>query len=252
MQTLDLDNRGLAYGDGLFETCRVVSGQIPWWDRHERRLRQGCERLAIDFDSIANRLPDQRDRALFENPDADWLKLIVTRQAAGRGYAPATDDANCFWSTGKLTRWPDRVSLDRYITLAGSAPTLAGVKHLNRLPDVLAARESSSAILTDAQGRLVCAGSANLFAVIDGRLMTPAIVSHGVAGIMREWVCENESVDVRPMSFGLLSLASECFVTNAIRGIVSIERLPNRAMSMATPVADRLRDQLQNSTWASL
>lgn len=252
MNTLDLNNRGLAYGDGLFETCRVVNGRIPWWARHERRLRQGCERLAIDFDSIANRLAEQRDRALLDSPDADWLKLIVTRQAAGRGYAPATDAADCFWSTGKHTLWPERVSLDRYITLTGSAPSLAGVKHLNRLPDVMAARESSSAILTDFEGRLVCAGSANLFAVIDGRLVTPTIVSHGVAGIMREWVCENESVSVRPMSVGLLSLASECFVTNAIRGIVSVERLPNRAMSAATPVADRLREELQNSTWASL
>ena len=87
------DDRGLAYGDGLFETMRVHRGTVPWWDAHWARLQRGAERLRL-------RLPDARLAceqaiALFAEDSADdgdgVLKLIVTRGGGGRGYAPSPD-----------------------------------------------------------------------------------------------------------------------------------------------------------------
>ncbi|MEO0364735.1 MAG: aminotransferase class IV [Pseudomonadota bacterium] len=250
---LELDNRGLAYGDGLFETCRVRRGLVPWLDRHLSRLKKGAEVLRLDWQSIHTGLQQELRDVLEQAPDSDWVKLIVTRTARGRGYAPTTTTAMRFWQTGPMKPATERVSIGGFVSRSGGDPVLAGLKHLSRLPDVLATGgpdEQGERLILDAQGRVVCATSSNVFFVVDGEVLTPRLISQGVRGVMAEWV--SEQIDVRrcAIAHGMVSLASECFLTNALRGVISVSEIAKQPFSLDTPVANGLRSRLLKSSWA--
>ncbi|MEO1581709.1 MAG: aminotransferase class IV [Pseudomonadota bacterium] len=252
---IDIYNRAFAYGDGVFETCKVHEGDVPWWPRHRVRLQMGCETLGIGWEDVSARLDSGRDTILAEHPDADWLKLVVARASSGRGYKRTTTDAELYWAAGTMTPWAPRISIVEFVTNPNSNARLAGIKHLNRLPEVLASDcadpvNGNDVLTTDVDDRVVCASSSNFFAVIDGCIVTPSIETAGVRGIMREWVCEVDDVQIRALSRGLLMMASECFLTNAIRGIVSVDRIESRKLLAHTPVADRLRIRLGETEWA--
>ncbi len=252
---IDINNRAFAYGDGVFETCKVQRGDVPWWRRHRARLRGGCEALGIGWDDVSTRLDSGRDAILAEHHDADWLKLVVARASSGRGYKRTTTDAQLYWTAGTMTPWAPRISIVEFVTNPNTNPQLAGIKHLNRLPEVLASDRAdpingNDVLTTDLNHRVVCASSSNFFAVIDGCIVTPPINTAGVKGIMREWVCEVDDVQIRALSRGLLAMASECFLTNAIRGVVSVDRIVGRELPVPTPVADRLRTKLGETEWA--
>ncbi|MEM6819666.1 MAG: aminotransferase class IV [Pseudomonadota bacterium] len=248
-------NRAFAYGDGVFETCKVREGVVPWWPRHLVRLRKGCDVLGIAWEAVATALDDGRDATLRDHPEANWLKLVVARASTGRGYKRVTDDAELFWTAGTATPWAERLAITEFVKNPNINAQLAGIKHLNRLPEVLTSDAADQAngieiLTTDSSNRVVCASSSNVFAVIDGCILTPRIDAVGVRGVMRDWVCEVEDVQVRALSRGLLSMASECFLTNAIRGIVSVDRIEDRRLSESTPVADGLRTRLGQTVWA--
>lgn len=187
-------DRGLQYGDGLFETIAVVDGAPCLWDRHLARLRAGCARLAIPPPSEAQLLDDVR--CLTADVDRAVVKLIVTRGDAGRGYRPPA--APRPRRIAALTPWPgypgDWTSAGvrvRYCaTRLGRQPQLAGLKHLNRLEQVLARAEwddpaVAEGLMLDLEGCVVEGTQANLFAWRDGRLLTPVLDQCGVAGVVR-------------------------------------------------------------------
>ena len=90
-KALDPSDRGLAYGDGLFETLRAHQGALPWWPRHRARLQAGAARLGFGLPD-ATVLETALAEALQRAPDG-VLKLVLTRGAGARGYAPASDIA---------------------------------------------------------------------------------------------------------------------------------------------------------------
>jgi len=122
-------------------------------------------------------------------------------------------------------------------------PALAGMKHLNRLEQVLARAEwddeFDEGLCRDAADRVVCATSANVFAVIDGELATPAVERCGVAGVARAFILGHERVVVRDMLASELDRASEIFLSNAVRGIVPVTRLDQNRYDIG-PVARRI------------
>ncbi|HET7126267.1 MAG TPA: aminotransferase class IV, partial [Lysobacter sp.] len=145
IDALPADDRGIAYGDGLFETLRVHCGKVPWWREHWSRLRGGAERLGIS-------LPDEghvHDEAasLFADGGDGVLKLLLTRGAGERGYAPPTDPVPT-WIVSRhgMPATPGR-SLHLHVcgTRLASQPVLAGIKHCNRLEQVLARSEAERA-----------------------------------------------------------------------------------------------------------
>ncbi len=246
---LDAVQRGLAYGDGVFETMRARDGDIALWAAHLDRLTAGCKRLALDAPPEAL-LVEERDRVLRDAPDA-VLKLMVWREAAGHGYDPAGERAtHRSWSTAPLpaptvpmrVRWCE-------LTLARQ-PALAGLKTLNRLEQVLARAEWKGGawdegLLCDTEGHAISAISGNLFAVIDHRLVTPALDQCGVAGVMRGWILaqrsSNESIEVRAILRDEIDRASEMFLTNAVRGIRAIGALGGRGYGTGAMTAAWIR-----------
>lgn len=219
-------DRGLAYGDGLFETMLAADGELPWWPAHWRRLADGARRLAIalpDEDGIRNAA-----RQLAGN-GRRVIKIILTRGESGRGYLPAEGPASCIVSAHPMPdRWPQPLHLHRCRTPVVEVPQLAGIKHLNRLGNVLARRECALAghaegVMADPGGNAVCATSGNLFVRTGDAWLTPDLSAGGVAGITRAWLLAHV-VDARigRLDPATLASASTAFVCNAIRGIVPV------------------------------
>lgn len=242
VDSLPAENRGLAYGDGLFETMRVHRGDIRWWNAHWSRLRRGAARLRI-------RLPDEslvRDQTsqLFCNEDG-VLKLIITRGTDGRGYAPVSDTEPTWLlsrhslpaeprADGLIVRWCD--------TRLAIQPALAGLKHCNRLEQVIARGEwqdesIDESLMRDSEGFVVSAVSANLFVLRDGAWVTPLIDRCGVAGVCRAWCMQELAAHEARLTVEDVESADAVFLCNAVRGILSVARLDGREWSLHSQVA---------------
>lgn len=250
------DDRGLAYGDGLFETMRVHRGTVPWWDAHWARLQRGAGRLRL-------RLPEARQvreeaAALFADDSSDdgdgVLKLIVTRGSGGRGYAPPPDMEPTWLLSrhalppaapagGLRARWCE--------TRLASQPLLAGIKHCNRLEQVLARAECVEAgtddgLMQDDDGNAVAATSANLFVLRDGHWLTPMLDRCGVAGVCRAQLLVPLQAREARLDVATVEAADAVFLCNAVRGILPLAGLgartwlPHPAIAAARAALARL------------
>jgi 4-amino-4-deoxychorismate lyase len=226
-------DRGLSYGDGLFETIRFVRGAAPLWSRHMDRLSEGCRRLGLPAPDIAQ-LARESD-AVMAGFDHAVVRVTVTRGIGERGYAPpeapnatrivAGFDAPAMrgeaYGPGLRVRWCE--------TRLAVQPMLAGLKHLNRLEQVMARAEWSDTaigegLVCDTDGRVVSGTMTNLFAVIDGVLVTPSLDRCGVAGVARAEILAAHP-DVRQATFRPedLARASEVFLSSSVRGILAVQ-----------------------------
>lgn len=246
------EGRGFAYGDGVFETMRAVAGTIPWWPAHRMRLQTGATRLGIALPSDAVLDREVGDFAAM-HADAT-IKLILTRGSGGRGYAPSPD-APPVWTLiaaplppparagGLVLRWCD--------TRLALQPALAGLKHCNRLEQVLARAEWAAAgldpaevdegLMRDTDGHAVCATAANLFVWRDGRWSTPSVDRCGIAGVCRGWLIDALGADVAPLSVADVEGAGALLLCNALRGILPVARLGARAWAPHPAVAEARR-----------
>jgi 4-amino-4-deoxychorismate lyase len=255
---LSVLDRGLQYGDGLFETFRIHDELPQFWDRHIFRLARGCERLRLPAPPL-EQLTDEA-RQLCEGRQSGVLKIIVTRGGGGRGYGPPGE----VHPSRIVVRFPAPNYPESYSrqgvavricdTRLGINPALAGLKHLNRLEQVLARAEwrdpaIHEGLMCDTEGRVVEGTMSNVFAVRDGRLLTPELSRCGVAGIMREVVLElaaKNAIPVQECSLEVEYLMSsqEVFLTNSLIGIWPVRRLADCAFAVG-PVTQRLAAALE-------
>ena len=263
-----LDDRALHFGDGLFETFLISDGNIRFLPLHLQRLRKGLQCLKIH-------LPEQRilqdiELALtaVKNSSAKhscWrLKYLVSRGQTQSGY-----------------QFGDQTSVNRIMMLQGferdvaalqqqgvrvrscdwllsQQPQLAGIKHLNRLEQVMARSEwSASAIfeglMSDQQGRVIEGTMSNLFAVdVNGLLITPSLTECGVEGVMRHAVlnglAKNAGIHTKVQHLPDRKQLKELFISNALIGIVPVTQWDNDVFDIG-PVTRALQTQLalQNS-----
>ncbi|WP_198265595.1 aminodeoxychorismate lyase [sulfur-oxidizing endosymbiont of Gigantopelta aegis] len=247
-----VNDRGLAYGDGLFETIAFVNEQLHHWALHWQRLVLGCERLAIKppdeaFLLAQINLKMTQDKLDSGSPER-VVKIILTRGIGGRGYQfPECNKPSLII---QILPWPERplqhyqAGIDALVarTCLAKQPALAGIKHLNRLEQVLARNEFSDdkfqeglmlecsdhdSLLT----RFMIEGIAsNLFFVIEGQLMTPKIANSGVQGTMRQAIlllAAKSSITIEEADYPLeiLKQASEVFFCNSLSGIIPMASL---------------------------
>lgn len=226
-------DRGLLYGDGLFETIAVRNRRASSWQRHMARLQAGCERLGIPVVDSAQ-LAQEADELLAGAGDA-VLKVIVTRGSGGRGYR--IPEKMTPRRILQLHPWPEfppaaaeaGVAARLCTTRLCHNPMLAGIKHLNRLEQVLARREwhdpqIAEGLLLDPGGHLVEGTMSNLFLVRQQALLTPDLRGCGVAGIMRSIIlelAERLSLPVKICTLDMedLQTADEIFLCNSLIGI---------------------------------
>ena len=237
------DDRALAYGDGLFETMRVHAAALPWWDAHWARLARGGERLRMALPD-PDRVQVEAAR-LFDDSADGVLKLLVSR-AGARGYAPPADGAVRWMlslhplppqapATGRRAIWCD-------IRMAVQ-PALAGIKHCNRLEQVLARGECVAAgvdegLMQDVDGCVVSATSANLFVLRDGAWLTPRVDRCGVAGTCRAQLLQVLEAREATLDVAAVEAAEAVFLCNAVRGILPLARLGTRQWSPHPAIAN--------------
>ncbi len=251
-------DRGLHYGDGLFETIRVEDGSPEFWDRHLARLAEGCERLGVPVPEggtlgrEAGRLCAGHGRCV--------LKIIVTRGAGGRGYRPPERPVPTRilsrhpWPDYAPAAWREGVVVRVCTTRLATQPLLAGIKHLNRLEQVMARREwddpvISEGLMLDTEGFVVDGTMSNLFIVAGGRLATPDLSLSGVAGVMRAVVLEAAArlkvpAEVTRITLDRVRAADEVFLTNSLIRIWPVRELGKKRYVLGG-LARRLAEEIE-------
>jgi len=243
---LDVGDRGLHYGDGVFTTLRVVRGVPVFLSQHLRRLQTDAKRLGIHFPDQPTMLGEIH-RLSSANPQS-VLKIMLTRGFGGRGYrVPAIAKTTRILSAHPLPDYPpdlNRIGIKaRFCALRlGLNPCLAGIKHLNRLEQILARSEWEDGdiregLMLDYEGFLVEGVMSNVFLVRDGRLRTPLLDRCGVAGVMRGLVIEEakalgiEAEELRLLPADVFD-ADEVFVTNSVIGIWPVCELDGKPLPL--------------------
>lgn len=254
-------DRAVHFGDGLFETIACRHSRPRFLSLHLERLQLGCSRLGIDagdFDTIRTEV-----LALASEVDSAIVKVVLTRGTAlARGYgATGREKATRItfryaWPMPQETRTESQDGVRaRTATLRlGENPALAGLKHCNRLEQVLARREwtdpgIAEALLFSSSGKLVSGTLSNVFIVEGAVLRTPRIDVCGVAGVMRRVVLreaarEGICVHEEALDSDDLKKADEVFLTNARIGIWPVRALDGRVLKPG-PITRRLQQILE-------
>ncbi|MBQ0806533.1 MAG: aminodeoxychorismate lyase [Porticoccus sp.] len=234
-------DRGFCYGHGLFETIRLTNANAPLWRYHVSRLKSGAARLGIPIDE---QLLDQYcDQLLEACPANGVMKIIVTAGSGGRGYrVDASSSPNYLlqWfplPAYPLEHWQQGVALKLCQHRLPSSPNLAGIKHLNRLDQVLARSEWGDdypeGLMLDQQGNAVEGVSSNLFYYHAGKWWTPSLDQCGVAGVMRQYLLDellpglSLPVQEKTISSEELLSVDELFVCNSVMGVWPVVSLEN-------------------------
>ena len=227
---INLLDRGLAYGDGLFETMLIHQHKVVFLAEHLTRLQRGCEQLGMELDQAA--LDAELAQMLASSTASNGvLKVMVTRHAGGRGYRPGAATCNRILTMHPALDYRDShpeqgIAMFVCRQRLSRQPALAGLKHLNRLEQVLASREwpdesCMEGLMLDTEGLVIEGTRSNLFAVIKGKLLTPDLSLSGVAGVMRNVLLANfgAAVTVSTLTLEQVRQAEEIFVCNSINGI---------------------------------
>jgi len=251
-------DRGLAYGDGVFETIAAPGGRVRRFERHFERLSASCNRLGI---ACPGREDIEADIASLLSSSQDAvIKVIVTRGGGGRGYRPP-DGATPTRLTG-VFGWPayprkyysDGVRAIHCSIRLGENAALAGLKHLCRLEQVLAQREIAASgaeegLMRASSGDVIAGSMSNVFAVIDGKLCTPELDRCGVAGVMRREILDiaeagGVAVQERRIELSEIEVADELFFCNAVFGIWPVRVLGDVAFDVGK-LTQSLMEQLE-------
>ncbi|WP_438334651.1 aminodeoxychorismate lyase [Edwardsiella tarda] len=243
-----LSDRGLNYGDGCFTTARVCQGRVDGLRAHLARMRQACDRLQIQGVDWSRWLTEAERYAALLGEGV--LKGMITRGSGGRGYDPHGADTprRIFVTAPAPTHY--MALRERGITLTVSPihlarqPLLAGIKHLNRLEQVLirahlAQTQADEALVLDTQDRLVECCAANLFWRCGQQVFTPRLTQCGVDGVMRQRICRllaQSPYRLQEVESGLAALqqADEVVVCNALMPLLPVNQALGRAFAART------------------
>lgn len=255
--TISVADRGLNYGDGLFETLLVRRGQPRFWQAHMERLDKGCGQLGIARPE-QSLLWREVQTVIAGRPEC-VVKIIVTRgvPASGfsRGYAPPEQCAvsrivSAHDPPQDRDHGPAGVRVRICELRLGQQSLLAGIKHLNRLEQVMARAEwddpeIGEGILLDQDGYVVSGTASNIFIVAGQRLLTPRLDRCGVRGIMRGEILKAFAArcEQRRITLDMLPEADEVFLCNGVRGIMPVGRIDDRRYDLG-PVTAEVREWL--------
>lgn len=253
---LNAHDRGLQYGDGVFRTLRVVNEKLLYWPRHYRKLQQDsaalnlrCPDATLLFDELQALIKHQAPSVANGGvANQGVAKIIITRGAQQkRGYAPvAVVIPTRILSMAPAPVYPDAfythgVKLHQCGLRLAHQPRLAGIKHLNRLDNVLAAMEwdnpdIAEGVMLDFSGHVIEGTRSNLFIVQKGTLRTPDLSQCGVAGVQRDRVIElaaqnGVTCHIEQFTLAEVLAADEVFLVNSVIGLWPVRELSTRTWS---------------------
>ncbi|MGJ8513382.1 aminodeoxychorismate lyase [Carnimonas bestiolae] len=230
------DDRGLSYGDGVFETVLVRNGHPLLWPYHLRRLMHGCDRLGIPRPQRT-----ELEAAFSCAVGLQVSKLIVTRGSGGRGYLPpANPEPRIRWRSTPFepqrARWQEGIRVKVCDTRLARQPLLAGIKHLNRLENVLARQECdpslyAEGVMLDTEGWVTDATAMNL-AWFDGQQwLTPPLDQCGVSGTLRAALIERGLLFERRLHVDELDAVEALCLFNSVQGVWPVASLHQGAQA---------------------
>ncbi len=252
--TVEISDRGFQYGDGLFETLEIEQGRPVFWRQHLARLEQGCRKLGIPFPDVCL-LESELLHLIDGKTSRAVLKLIITRGSGGRGYRPPEP----VLPTRVFSLYPFPDYLDSLRTQGirvrfcktrlGHNPNLAGLKHLNRLEQIMARAEWQDSdihegLMLDIHDHVIEGTMSNLFCVKDGTLLTPCLDVNGIEGIIRSIILRQS--DLQGIQTRITRLerkdilqADEVFLSNSLIGVWPVRQIEQ--MSYKTgPITDKI------------
>lgn len=232
-EVVEVTDRALMYGQSLFETLAIINKKPRLLEQHLARLELGCQRLFISFDKALVR---QEIDQICKKIDADLaiLRITISMGQGGRGYQdPESPEATRILSIydypqHQASVYQQGITLGLVDFRLAQQPELAGIKHSNRLEQVLIRRQWQSnwqeALVRDAQDNIIEATQSNVFIVKGEQLLTPDLQNCGVAGVMRQRVIEladkfGLNCQIVPLSVHDIEQADEVFLSNSIIGI---------------------------------
>lgn len=246
-----ISDRGFQYGDGLFETIEVINGQPLFLEQHLLRLNAGCLKLNIPPSDIKQLT--EEIYTVCKPVNQGVLKLIITRGTGGRGYRqpevvhptrvislhPYPDYPQAYYKQGITARF--------CATRLGINPGLAGLKHLNRLEQIMALAEwddpaIQEGIMLDINDHVIEGTMTNLFYVKDNVIHTDALNLAGVAGVMRGIIINliaehNLKLILQDYDKAMLLNADEVFVCNSIIGIWPVRQIERVSFTVGSVTA---------------
>jgi len=245
--TIAINDRALAYGDGTFTTAKVVNGLVIFLSEHVKRLMQTCQTLNI-------KPPSEQDlvrqiKVAAQGNELAVLKVIITAGQGGRGYSRKGLSNNATSVIISISAFPlhykkqavEGITLGNSQQLLSVSPMLAGLKHLNRLEQVLIKTEleqrcEDELVIANYLGQVIEASSSNIFYFFADKLYTPDLSLSGVDGIMRQLILfHNPQITIYPTSFSDLSKANSIFICNSLMGIIPVKAYNERLLDL-TPV----------------
>lgn len=239
-------DRGLQYGDGFFTTLLAADGQVFNWSAHWRRLSRSAERLGFPALNETH-VWRQAETVLreSENLSPQVMKLIFSRGKGGAGYQPPSVpqvnlivqlSGHPLWERiEQMGEFPEPALIRLCQTCCGIQPQLAGLKHLNRLENVIARMElmtggEPEGLMLNHQESVICGTQSNLFLIQGNTVLTPKIDLSGVEGTTRYQLRNAiETLGLkwkeRRLTLKDIESADELFLTNAVRGVLPVSRL---------------------------
>ena len=266
LDMIPVQDRGFNYGDAVFTTLRSFEGGVlPFFEQHLDRLERDARRLAIEMPERSI-LKQEIDQVLGSGA-ASLIKVQLTRGSAGRGYRipenaktlrvvsrhPLPDYPQKYWDEG-VNLWPCLMPLS-------VQPSLSGIKHHNRLEQVLGRSEWTDpfyqeGLMQDGLGRLTEGTMSNCMLIRAGKVFTPRLDQAGVAGVMRHQVIEalmslRIPVEEARLYFEDLGDADECFITNSVIGVWPVLRAGDHVFQSKGPITQEIQRWLTRTTGVS-
>lgn len=246
---ISADNRGFRYGDGLFETIRIVNGGVPLANFHFERLLQGMQLLGFEIPvyNIQEYFTDQVLHLAKNNGHLDTarVRLMVFRGEGGL-YGPVNHQGNYIIQTWSLpacaeTLHEKGLSISIYADARVTYDKFSHLKSNNYLPYLMAAlhaqkNQLDDCILLNANGYICDASIANIFVIKDKKLFTPPLTEGCTGGVMRRYLLEKLPakgffIFEKTLSIADVMDADELFLSNAIQGIRWVQQFGNRFYS---------------------
>jgi len=228
-------NRNTQFGDGLFETCLVENKKLLFWSNHFERMKLGCDRLKISMIDETLWLSDIKKAFSLMKIDNCIVKLVLSRGESLRGYSYKDNIRPIritIVSELKKNNQDKGFSLEFCNSGYNSNPKLAGIKHCNRLEQVIARAgiKVDDGIMLDENENVVSVTQGNIFCVQGNRLITPNLDKCGIEGTRRAVILKiavdlGFDINIKNLSVAELLRSDEVFISNSIQGVGPVNQI---------------------------
>lgn len=258
-QVINFQDRAFHYGDGVFETLRIHRGEIPTWPFHCERLLSAQQKLKLPLENFFSGWTQFVDTHL-HSIKSGCAKLVISRGVGPRGYRPPNPATINWWvqisDLPKSTLYDERKIHEqegKQLTLCSHRlsrqPAFAGLKHLNRLDQVIARSEWGTSefdegIMFNLDGHVIEGTMSNIFWLEGPQIFTPDLSLEGVDGCVRRWIIKRQLEShypvkiVEAVSLSRILSADAVFISNSLSGIQSITRIQDTSIPICALVSE--------------